>query len=200
MTKFILTLFITFTLLILSNVEGKGQCSSCPSGYTSESVNHTLSNGCEVTINYCLFCQPTGHGAVRLCSVTIPYTNDPFDPCYNLVIDGIFWDEVREAMTFNSAVECGNIGPCPQRMNYEVYQASCMQATIEWTPYPPRYVLKPCPQEAGECMQEFEICWEPTGFKITKQPPVLLDPGECSPAPISLDPDDLYLDCFNSCW
>ncbi len=200
MKKLILSLFLTFTLLILSNVESKGQCATCPSGYTSKSVNHVLSNGCEITINYCIFCGPTGHGAMKLCSITIPYHAAP-NPCYNMVIDGSFWQEVKHAMVFNAAVECGNIGPCPQRVNYEIYQASCWKLDIVWGQFP-RLEMKPCPLEAGECLQEFEICWNPTGFVIDPKPPVLIDPGECTFQPIPIDPDPtkLYLDCFNSCW
>jgi len=146
--KLFISLILTFSLLIMTNVESKGQCPSCPSPYTNHSVNHTLTTGpnagCEITINYCLFCHPSGHAESRLCSVTIPYTTNPYDPCFGMTLDANFWNEVRHAMIFNSAVVCGNIGPCPYRVVFTTYQANCMELTIDWGVFP-IFVIKPCP-------------------------------------------------------
>ncbi len=86
--KLFISLILSFSLLILSNVESKGQCSSCLSGMTPASFVFTLSTGCQITVNYCWKCPTPPHlpGAATLCNISIPSGN-----CIGIVIDVTFF-------------------------------------------------------------------------------------------------------------
>jgi len=120
MKKIIFSLFITFTLLILSNVESIGQCPSCPSPYSSYST--TFSNGsCTLTVNFCLDCAPTGHPVMSICSITVP------NSCSSVNVNASLWNLARNEMLVKAVSVCGGVGPCPQRVAIDIYQAQCWQ-------------------------------------------------------------------------
>src|SRR5690606_181401 len=76
----IFSLFIAFSLLILSNVESKGQC---PSGYTSHTITIDI-GGCDYDIYTCVSCpSPTSHfpdeGSVEVYGIVQQVTDPPCD-------------------------------------------------------------------------------------------------------------------------
>ena len=197
MKRIFYSLILTFSILILSNVESNGQCSCPPANQVS--FNMTLPSGCKITIVYCRDCQPTGHASMELCHVIIPYSG----ACIGMAIDQAFWLEVKKAMVFNAAAACGNIGPCPQKVVYEIYDAACKRLVFVNPPDQPSYIkIENCPNDPGICKQEFELCWDGFNFNINVSNPVLIESGECIYQPIFIptNPSLLYPDCFNSCF
>lgn len=160
MNKFFITLIFTFSLLILSNVESKGQCASCPTNFTPKVVNVTI-NGCNVTIHYCKFCHPTGHPEAKLCGVYFPTT------CGNIVIDYDFWYQVREALILDMSIDClESIGPCPERTSFSIEEGFCLGIYPDDPQNPTEYVIKNCDGQAGTCYKEYEVCYENGEFSI----------------------------------
>ncbi len=198
MKNFISLLIITFSLLIISNVESSAQC-TCPPA-NQKTFNMTIpGTSCQVTVVYCLDCQPTGHASMELCHVINPYDN----PCIGMAIDAAFWIAVKKAMVLDAAIICGNIGPCPQRKIYEIYDAACKRLVFVNPPDQVPYILlEPCPADPGICKQEFELCWDGFNFNVNVSAPVLIETGECNYQPIFIpeNPTSLYPDCFNSCY
>jgi len=203
MKKIIFSLFITFTLLILSNVESIGQCPSCPSPYVSASFQFTLPNGCgPITVNYCRDCSPTGHPIVKLCSVEIPYY---ITQCQNLQLGYSFWDEVKRQTLLNMYVYCINLEilPCPQRTVVEFYNTNCM--TVEADITSQFWNLVPCEQDAGICMQEWTLCWDynqPGEGKLVLErngSAVIIEEGSCGFTEPILNSQTFSYPCFNIC-
>ena len=199
MKNLISLLIITLSLLILSKEESDAQC-TCPPA-NQKTFNMTIpGTSCQVTVVYCLDCQPTGHASMELCHVIIPNSYH----CYGIPIDAAFWASIKQSMVFDAAAYCGNIGPCPQKVVYEVYDAACkrlvfVNPTDGGAPY---IKLEPCPADPGICKQEFELCWDGFNFNVNVSAPVLIETGECNYQPIFIpeNPTSLYPDCFNSCY
>jgi hypothetical protein len=194
--KLIISLFLTFALLILSNVESNGQCNPCQIGYTPKSFNYQVTEtSCTITVNYCAFCAPTGNPIVKLCSITIPHDND----CKNLNLTNFEWNKIKEAMVSDAANSCIGIPPCPTQITTEVYQAECYRLENDWING--MVWILPCESEAGECRQNYQVCWNGSTLQVIKHGhPVLIDEGDCLPDTIIIDPDDLYENCFNTCY
>ncbi len=152
MKRIFYSLILTFSLLILSNVESNGQCSGCSSPYASQTATYVYNSSCSITINFCLDCSPTGHPIMKLCSITIPYNSN----CYNIPIDPTFWNNIRNEMLIKAALVCGTFGPCPQRIAADIYQATCWKLENDWELGMVHIV--PCDEEPGSCMQEYEVC------------------------------------------
>lgn len=74
MKRILFSLIFTFSLLILSNVESKGQC-SCPSGYTHTIDTVNINGTCELYVEYCYKCDPhTLYRSVQICNIIIPWS------------------------------------------------------------------------------------------------------------------------------
>ncbi len=110
MNKFFITFFLTFTLLILSNVESKGQCTDCPMGWFNYSfVYEVPGTDCEITVYYCTNCAPTGHVTVHICNIIVPY-----EDC-EIQLNPGFWDGLKKAAILDALTKCdllGAAGPC----------------------------------------------------------------------------------------
>lgn len=194
MKKIIFSLLFTFTLMFISNVESKGQC-TCPSGYTPQSVNLNLGSGCVITIDYCMLCHPTGNPEANLCQVRIPNT------CVGLNIDLAFWTNVRNAMIADLALKCsysGGIGPCPQRTSFSVFQAFCMGIYPNDPQNPTGYIIKPCDGEAGVCYKQYEVCYQGLDLIVTTVN-TQVTPAGCDFMEFEFDPNDIPYYCFSAC-
>jgi len=195
MKNVFLLLIITFTLLIVSNVESKSTC-SCPTNYTPQTFTVTLPSGCVVDINYCLFCQPTGHPILELCSVTL-YTGS----CTNINVDFNFWNLIRTEMIKHGVTNCGNVGPCPERVTMDIYQATCLKLVNDWDNGMVHIVS--CDLEPGKCIQEYEVCYVGLQLQITKiGNAVVIEEGECDTEEVIIlpPPYNLFQGCFSSCY
>lgn len=197
MMKKIFILICSFILITLSTTELKSQSSSCTCTYpyTSASTTYSIDSSCVITINYCLDCAPTGHPVMKLCNIIVPT-----DICDTLVIDANFWDAVKEEMLISAVNICGGIGPCPTRVAIDIYQASCWQLVNDWENEMVHIV--PCDEEPGECMQEFEVCFNGGNLEITPGIPEVIEEGECGYESIIIAPYpySLFEGCFNSCY
>ncbi len=198
--KLFISLILSFSLLILSNVESKGQCTCPNSNYQQASFQMTLANGCPITVNYCRLCHPTGNPEARLCSIEIPYTNIN---CQNMVIDSYFWAQVRLEMVKYIYYNCISLEvlPCPHQTLVDIYSASCYYMLDN--PIAQMIEIKPCPYDPGLCLQEWEICYDIDEDIVTYSPkgePYLLEEGNCSGPPPIIEYISTPSDCFNSCY
>lgn len=202
MRKLIFSILIIVSTLLFTNVESKGQCPTCPSPSSSESVIMGISGtSCSITINYCLFCSPTGHPRLELCSILIPYGPTSF--CNNIAIDNIFLENVRKAKVIDGAVKCASamglpIGPCPNRTIVETYLPTCAKFGVpdEITGKVP---LIPCPQLGGQCFQEWEICFNDPIYTATPIGTPSKLSGICDDGVIIIGPV-LPSECFEICF
>lgn len=201
MKKIFLSLLITFALLILSNVEGKGQACSCPTGYSTVSFDYEYNSSCTLTINLCVMCHPTGHPEIRLCGVTFDYGNSK---CDQITIDPNFWAEIRKQSVLHVNGNLCNIGvgPCPQLATYEYYNGMCKEIINDT--FNDLIYIRNCDGEAGLCISESYLCWNGSELIYTANPPHYVDDGDCdSPTePIEIDFTDLnnlYEGCFKTC-
>ena len=96
MKKISALLILTFTLLIISNVESSAQCTSCPGNPTPTSFPITLATGCVAYVHYCFDCAPTGHPVAQFCMVAIPN---------NASCNGSEWEVDVKSVNFESG-EC----------------------------------------------------------------------------------------------
>lgn len=187
MKKIIFSLIITFTLLILSNVESKGQCTSCPGNTSPTAFQITLKTGCDAFIHYCYDCAPTGNPIAQFCMIAIP--NAP--SCNGITIDAQFWRDVREAMMIDLASICSNawgqIPPCSTSVfqSLEIVIANCMEV-IDHPNDPTLKIIKPCDAEPGLCSKEYEVCWDGNEW-ISTVTSVNFEPGECDYLPFQWD-------------
>lgn len=60
----------------------------------------------------------------------------------------------------------------------------------------------PCDEEAGQCMREYEICWDNGNLQITQGDAFVIDEGEYDYEEIIIAPFpySLFEGCFNSCY
>ncbi len=195
MNKIVLISIVSLMLTLLSFNESNAQCDSCPINSTPANVNLNLGGGCIVTIHYCMFCHPTGHPEAKLCGVYIPVS------CGTINIDLDFWTKVRNEMIKDLALKCsysGQIGPCPQRAAFSIYQAFCMGVYPNNPQNPTEYIIKPCDGEAGECYKEYEVCYQGTELIITVVNSQTT-PGACDFMEFEFDPLNPPYYCFSAC-
>ena len=199
MKKIIFSILIFVSTLLVTNVESKGQCPTCPSPSTSESVIMGISGtSCSITINYCLFCSPTGRPRIELCSILFPI---PY--CNGLSITSSLLFEVKKAMVKDGSVKCATamglpIGPCPNRNIVETYFPTCGKFGVpdEITGTAP---LIPCGQLPGQCYQEWEICFDNPNYTVTPVGPPFKVSGICKDEIIIIGPS-LPSECFEICF
>ena len=192
MKKIIFSLLFTFTLMFISNVESKGQCSSCPTNFTPKSVNVTI-NGCNITIYYCKFCEPTGYPSAKLCGVYFPTS------CGNLVIDYDFWYQVREALIIDLSIDCNKeIGPCPERQSFSIEEGFCLGIYPNHPQNPTGYIIKNCDGQAVTCYKKYEVCYEGSEL-VYSIVDTQITPAGCDVMEFEFDPNDPPYYCFTFC-
>jgi hypothetical protein len=191
--KIIISFMLTFTLLLVSNVESNGQCASCPSGYSPQSVPLDLGSGCVITIYYCMLCHPTGHSEAKLCGVFIPIT------CGVIDIDMNFWKMVREALIIDLATACDDeIGPCPERISFSIEEGFCLGIYPNHPTNPTGYIIKNCEADAGTCYKQYQVCY--VGSALTYHVVnTYIVPGDCDFMEFEFDPNDPPYYCFTFC-
>jgi hypothetical protein len=195
MKKIFISLILTFALLILSNVESRGQCASCPSGYVPQQVNLDIGGGCIVTIHYCMLCHPTGTPEAKLCGVYIPVS------CGVITMDYEFWWNIRKKLITDLAIKCsysGEIEPCPQQNVFSIDEGFCYGIYPNHPTNPTGYDIKPCVGEAGECYKTYEICWEGSDLKLKVINQTII-PAGCDVMEFEFDPNDPPYYCFTFC-
>ncbi len=104
--------------------------------------------------------------------------------------------------TSNNDRECCSlgVGPCPQRVAIDIYQASCWKLENDLENQMVHIV--PCDEEPGMCLREYEVCYNGGTLTITIGDTSVIEEGECGTENIIIAPYpyDLFLDCFNSCY
>jgi len=187
MKKIIALLILTFTLLIISNVESSAQCTSCPGNTTPTSFPITLATGCVAYVHYCFDCAPTGHPVAQFCMVAIPNNAS----CNGLVIDSDFFKTIREEMMKNLSSICsnvwGSVPPCSTSTRYslEIVMTNCMEVIDDFN-NPGYRILKPCDADPGLCSKEYEVCWNGSEWEVDVKS-VNFESGECDYLPFELN-------------
>ncbi len=186
---------IALSIFFATNVVATASC-SCPSGFTPKSFQYTLATtSCEITINYCTNCSPTGHTSVYLCDIVVPYGN-----CTGITVDAAFWQEIKEATLIENMEDC-NLGmpPCPGRIQMDFYKGDCKR--LVYDDYYETITIEDCDEEGGTCVNYYSICWDPItqDWDFDFYDYDVTDPGECGPALPKLDEEDRFLLCFTTC-
>lgn len=184
--------------MILSNVESKGQCSSCPENYSP--VSYTIDfpgvNGCEVTFYFCTFCPPTGSPQVTFCNASFKM------PECTVTITPAMWLELKKEVMGLVLEDCefSGIPPCPtwsyQAVDY--FEADCLIG-IQYSNGDVGF--EPCPNDPGVCKIEFAACMDGDKIKVDViSGPTAIDEGDCGPAVVNLGPyTALPSACFTLC-
>jgi hypothetical protein len=199
MKKILIFSILTFTLLLFSNVESKGQCTSCPSGFVTTAFPITLKSGCEAWVHYCYLCSPTGNPVAQFCGIYIPKTT----ACNGILINDAFWEMLREEMMIDLVYSAcfdiyGELPPCSTsfRKSLEIVVADCMEVYEDVTS-PEIVILRPCNADPGLCTKEYEVCWNGTEME-SNVVNVNFEPGECDNLPFVFDIFSLPTYCFSS--
>lgn len=196
-------LLFCFTVIVLlffiSTSKSNSQCANCISPATQESTTMTIpGTSCIATINYCLLCSPTGNTIVTLCNISIP--NNFF--CNGVTLQPNFFISVRKLIAELGAKKCAEennipIGPCPNRVIIETYFPTC----AKWVSNTENgsVTMVPCFQFAGQCYQQWEICFQDPNYIVTKVGEPIKDPGICEDEIIILPPTN-FNECFEICY
>jgi hypothetical protein len=197
MKKLFISLILTFILLILSNVESNGQCSSCPSGYESKSFQATLpGSSCIVTFNVCVFCAPTGNPQVQFCNAYFPSS------CFSNQVSAFDWFLMKKEVMGKILMDCETeIPPCStmSKTASEYYEAACLIASFNGAEN--RIEFQPCNSTPGTCRTDFAACVEDDEIVIEiTGGPTVTDTGDCGPAVLNLNPLILPMACFSFCF
>jgi hypothetical protein len=192
MKKFILTFILTFTLLILSNIESNGQACSCPTGWFDYSFDYVVpGTSCTITVNFCTNCAPTGHTLIELCNIVVPYSS-----ACEITLNPPFWTQLRNALAVNAIISC-DLGtePCPGRNQTIVSHGACMK--LEFDDIAQEVTIEKCDQDPGVCETEIFVCWNNQYIPIPQS--TSSTGGECDSETPVIDPSDKFTDCFFAC-
>lgn len=194
--KLFISLFLTFALLILSNVESEGQCTDCPMGWFNHSfIYKPLSTKCDIIVHYCTNCAPTGFMEIKICNLIIPT-----DTC-SITLNPLFWENLKKELVVQSLTECDMLGivpPCSSlsRTQVIVTAADCFRAEFDDIAEVANII--PCEEDTGECSQTASLCFNGTDYIVTITPGT--PDGDCSNVTPTIDADDKYEDCFHTCY
>jgi hypothetical protein len=217
MKKIFISLFLTFALLILSNVESNGQA-CCPSGYDHTIDTISINGTCELYVEYCYKCDPhTLYRSVYICNIIIPW-NQP-GGCN---LDGTdigsqgFWEaiyvETLEKLT--NKPSCGNYEPCgevPCTTSYmpnrfvEIKKAACFRKFEN--PFTQQTSIIPCETEA-QCVIEYCVCYDGPNLTYNIISSYEVGSSGCPKRKIGIggpfvgpdEPDHSPFACFNPCY
>ncbi len=168
MKKIIFSLIITFTLLILSNVESNGQCAS---GYSSKTITLTLGN-CDYVIDVCYKCEVTNPGSVYIRQIT-----EVDSSCNNaLPIDQIIAQAYAEISTgafiySNLCIDSWyDAPPCNGGTAYKEFEIIfnyCWQIRLRDNGYQHVFEFIPC-EDNATCIETLRYCFANPGYtKLT---------------------------------
>jgi hypothetical protein len=194
--KLFFSLILTFTLLIISNVESNGQCTDCPAGWFNYSFVYKSSRyDCDITVHYCTNCAPHGFTEIKICNLIIPT-----DTC-SITLNPLFWENLKKAVVVQSLSECNMLGivpPCStfSRTQVIVTSADCFRA--EFDDIAEVANILPCEEDEGECVQEFSVCFNGTDYILTFTPGT--PDGDCENVTPTIDVLDKYEECFHTCY
>jgi hypothetical protein len=184
MKNFISLLIITFALLVMSNVESKGQCAS---GYSSKTITLTLGN-CDYVIDVCYKCEVTNPGSVYIRQIT-----EVDSSCNNaLPIDQIIAQAYAEISTgafiySNLCIDSWyDAPPCNGGTAYKEFEIIfnyCWQIRLGDNGY--EYI--PC-EDNATCIEKLKYCYNtitqeydkilPSTFSSPQTPPCELEVNE----------------------
>lgn len=223
MKKIIPFLIFTFTLLIMYNVESKGQC-SCPTTTGWQQVTFPVlykagDVDCRVDITYCYFCGDNSlHREIYFCKADLKhYSYSPTEPNY-CDWSGVdigsqeFWDVIYEHMIYDMFYRCTTIPFCDDltanavfRRFTEIKKSSCMKSVFN--PILFQTEIRPCENEAL-CVIEYDVCIGLENAVITKGLSYEIGESNCPRKIVGAGgsainpPGANYMEgtCFNPCY
>lgn len=183
MKNVFLLLIITFSLLIVSNVESKGQC---PTGYTPQTITLNI-GGCNYDISVCVSCpSPTSHfpneGSIIIGEIVEQVT---IPPCNNGWTEEQIINYVKNYMDtgqFMWYFSCfwSEIPPCPKEsILFHVLWSNCWRAyQTTWDSSPTRG-MQPCGE--SYCRSYYTYCQHGGMLKIVYQQNIKEGPDPTCP-------------------
>ncbi len=158
MKKLFISLILTFTLLILSNIESNGQCET---GYTSKTVTIQAGN-CEYYVEVCYKCEVHFPGTVRINKFWLVDStcNNALD--IDLVVNTFYITMRDGAFIYSNFCPDGlyNTPPCGGGYNqFEIHYAYCWQQWYRHNGDGPVREYWPCEDNAN-CTETFKVCRE----------------------------------------
>ena len=190
-------------ILLFATNESSSQCVNCIFPSSQESFQMEIPNtSCTITVNYCLTCSPTGNTIVKLCSIEIPYNSN----CLGTNLDASIFNILRKEMAKDGAQICAvtngiPIGPCPNRAIIETYLPTCVgwAVSFDFSGGIAKVSLVPCANLVpGECLQEWEICYQDPDYILTPVGLPFKDSGVCDVIPLYFVPPFLN-NCVDIC-
>lgn len=156
MKKIILSLIITFTILILSNNESIAQC---PSGFTLKTVTLTI-GPCDYDIQLCYKCGITNPGEVTI--VDIKLKDNSCTPLpLEQVFDGIYASISNYQFIYTELCPSYNAPDCDDQSDvYIINHWNCWEAELVEYFGDTTYVYRPCNYDSY-CKEYAKFCWDP---------------------------------------
>lgn len=167
MKNFISLLIITFTLLIISNVESRGQY-TCPTGFTSATITMNI-GGCNYDVFICYQCDPTFPGYVEVKDIIKHPTTPPCISSFNgsQIAQFVYTYLTSGDFMFSNLCFWNKLSPCPywgHDISYEF--TTCWKEDINTTWFnEPTTAIVPC-IPSDKCIVTYEYCIK--GDKINK--------------------------------
>jgi len=155
MKKIIFSLIITFTILILSNVESNGQC---PSGFTLKTVTLTI-GPCDYDVRLCYKCGLANPGEVSIVDITLK--DDSCTPLpLEQVFDGIYATLNNYQFIYNELCTSYSVPNCPNLSDIFTVKWWCCWE-VERVEYfgEETYKYRPCNYDSY-CIEYLQFCWD----------------------------------------
>jgi hypothetical protein len=161
MKKIILSLILTFTLLILSNVESKGQCET---GYTSKTLTIQVGN-CDYGVEVCYKCELHHPGTIRMKKFWLIDSNCVNSLDIDIVVNSLYLEISDGSFILTNFCPDGlyNTPPCNEQgtsyNEFTFYYAYCWQQWYRSNGVAFVREYWPCEENAG-CEERIKVCWD----------------------------------------